>query len=141
MELKSRDNSIAIVDDDHSLLTSLARNLRIAGFEVRTFRSAEEYLAYSFAAIPDVLLADLRLPGMGGIELSIELTRRGANTAVIFMTAHSQQETARELAVFVLPKCLRKPFESRELRAAIEFTLAKAANDSRERATRETGPE
>ncbi len=123
-------SSIAIVDDDISLLTSLARNLRIAGFEVRTFGSAEEYLAHDSVSTPDLLIADLRLPGMGGIALSVELTRRGINTAVIFMTGHSQQETARELESIGLPMCLRKPFEARELRAAIKLLLTKAANEA-----------
>jgi FixJ family two-component response regulator len=125
----SKHNSIAIVDDDVSLLTSLARNLRMAGFEVKTFGSAEEYLAYDAAPVVDVLLADLRLPGLGGIELSQELTRRGVNTAVIFMTGHSQQETARELESVGLSRCLRKPFEARELRLAIELLLASVAKD------------
>jgi FixJ family two-component response regulator len=123
---RSRNNSIAIVDDDVSLLTSLARNLRMAGFDVRTFGSAEECL--DAVPVVDVLLADLRLPGIGGIELSQELARRGVNTSVIFMTGHSQQETARELESIGLPRCLRKPFEARELRAAIELLLARAAD-------------
>ncbi len=125
---QSTHRSIAIVDDDASLLISLARNLRIAGFEVRTFASAEEYLADDAVPTPDVLLADLRLPGMGGIELSVELTRRGITTAVIFMTGHSRQETARELGSIGLPTCLRKPFEAKELRAAIKLTLVSVAN-------------
>jgi FixJ family two-component response regulator len=131
MNPESRRHSIAIVDDDASLLISLARNLRIAGFDVRTFASAEEYLAYDAIAIADVLLADLRLPGMGGIELSMELARRGITTAVIFMTGHSQQETARELDSIGLPTCLRKPFEAKELRAAIKLALVCVTNEAK----------
>jgi FixJ family two-component response regulator len=128
-KLRSIHNSIAIVDDDASLLTSLARNLRIAGFEVRTFGSAEEYLACDAVAVADVLLADLRLPGIGGIELSVELQRRGVPMAVVFMTGHSEQETARELDSIGCPMCLRKPFDSTKLRAAIKSALLRVASE------------
>ncbi len=128
---RSIHNSIAIVDDNASLLASLARNLRIAGFEVRTFGCAEEYLACDAIALPDVLLADLRLPGIGGIELSVELLRRGIPVAVVFMTGHSEQETARELDSISCSLCLRKPFDSTKLRAAIETALPRGATEHR----------
>ena len=73
----------------------------------------------------DVLLADLRLEGMGGIELSLEVARRGIKTSLVFMTAHSLQETARELEAIGSPRCLRKPFDARELRAAVQSALEK----------------
>lgn len=125
-KMKSRQNSIAIVDDDASLRISLVRNLRMAGFEVRAYPSAEEYLASDALRTTDLLLADLRLEGMGGIDLSLELKRLQVTTAVIFMTAHSQQETSRELEAVGNPICFRKPFDVKELRAAIRTTLDKA---------------
>jgi FixJ family two-component response regulator len=124
-ELKPRHGSVAIVDDDASLRTSLARNLRLAGFQVSAFASAEDYLTSDQLVATDVLLADLRLEGMGGIELSQEVARRGMRTALVFMTAHSLQETARELEAIGSPRCLRKPFDARELRAAILCALKK----------------
>jgi FixJ family two-component response regulator len=127
-EARSRQKSIAIVDDDTNFLISLERNLRIAGFEVKTFASAEEYLARSSFALPDLLLVDLRMPGMGGVELSFELRCRGINIPIIFMTGHGQQETARELKSIGSPECLRKPFEARRLRAAILQAIQSRSN-------------
>jgi FixJ family two-component response regulator len=122
-----RNQLIAIVDDDASLLTSLARNLRIAGYEVKAFGSAEEFLACEPLLRPNLLLADLRMPGIGGIELSLELGRRGVCAPVLFMTGHSQQETTRELASAGATQCLRKPFDAKELRTAIEVALRQAS--------------
>ncbi len=124
-ELRPRHGSVAIVDDDASLRTSLARNLRLAGFEGSAFSSPEDYLTSDQRVATDVLLADLRLEGMGGIELSQEVARRGIRTSLVFMTAHSLRETARELEAIGSPRCLRKPFDARELRGAILCALQK----------------
>src|SRR5580698_2619201 len=118
-EPKPRHSSIAVVDDDTRLLISLERNLKIAGFEVKTFASAEAYLGQQPFSLPDLLLVDLRMPGMSGIELRLLLNRRGMHTPTIFMTGHGQQETVREMELAGSSECLRKPFKAKELKTAI----------------------
>jgi len=77
---------LALVDDDCSVRKSLARLLRLAGYAVSPFASAEEYLAAGLS--PDLLLLDVRMPGMDGPALHTHLVARGDHTPVIFISAH-----------------------------------------------------
>jgi FixJ family two-component response regulator len=82
---------ILVVDDDDSVCRALARLLRSFGFQVRTFGSAAELLA---AGVPDdavCLVADVRMPGMGGVELCEQLHASGRDLATVFITAHGTE--------------------------------------------------
>jgi FixJ family two-component response regulator len=85
---------IAIVDDDASLCRSLARLLRLSGYEPCTFQSAEDFLAGErrFACV----LLDIQLGGMSGLEMQRAMTARGDATAVIFISAHDEPATRSE---------------------------------------------
>jgi two-component system, LuxR family, response regulator FixJ len=77
---------IALVDDDAGVRRALARLLRSAGFVVKTFASAEEFLRDSGGEAPSCLLADLHLSGMSGLELARTLFRAGRPMPVLLMT-------------------------------------------------------
>lgn len=112
---------ITIIDDDQSVRESLLDLLEVFGYSVRTFASAYEFLESS--AMPDTncLVLDISMPGMGGVDLNLELKRREIEIPVIFMTGHAQEAVINEARK--AGTCLFKPFASKELRSAIELAI------------------
>ena len=88
-----------LVDDDLSVRRSLGRQLKSVRLEVKEFASAEDFLNYQNGRKPDCLILDVRLPGMSGIDLLRHLLAQGSKVAVIFITAHGSDESARSSAV------------------------------------------
>jgi FixJ family two-component response regulator len=83
-----RDGPVFIIDDEPAVLDALRLMLGTFGYACRTFPSAEEFLAALRPATPGCVIADVRLPGMSGLELQKELSRRGHTLPMIFITAH-----------------------------------------------------
>ena len=77
-----------VVDDDAGVRASLRSLLKSVGIPAVTYASAQEFLASYHPAQPGCLLLDVRMPGMNGLELQIELNLRGAMIPVIFLTGH-----------------------------------------------------
>jgi FixJ family two-component response regulator len=109
---------ILVVDDDASVCRALARLLRSFGFEVTTFGSGAELLASGPPADARCLVADVRMPEMGGIELREHLRAIGKDLPTVFMTAHGL-EGVRSRVLEGAP-ILQKPLEAEALVAAIE---------------------
>ena len=112
--------SVLIVDDDARIRTSLTQGLvRVAG-EVRSAEDAEKALAALAESPVDVVLADVRMPGMGGLELLRILRQRASSVSVIIMTAFDDLPTVatamREGAVDFLVK----PLDLHQLRRVLE---------------------
>ena len=82
--------SIAIIDDDASLCRSLARLLKLTGYESCAFASAEEFLADSKRARFACALVDVQLGGMSGLEMQRAMNMLGDHMPVIFVTAHDE---------------------------------------------------
>jgi len=115
---------ILVVDDDDSVCRALARLLRSFSFDVTTFGSAAELLA---AGVPDdavCLVADVRMPGMGGVELCEQLHASGQELPTVFITAHGTEDM-RSLMLQRYP-VLEKPVASDRLVQAIEATRRQA---------------
>ena len=72
---------IAIVDDDPSVLKALARLLSTRAFIAKTFQSGEKFLASLQDEVPDCLILDLQMPEMTGLELHLDLGRRGVQNS------------------------------------------------------------
>jgi len=109
---------ILVVDDDESVCRALARLLRSFGYEVTTFASAAELLA---AGPPDdtlCLVADVRMPEMGGVELCEQLRASGREVPTVFVTAHGT-EGLRSQVLQGAP-VLQKPVDAEQLVAAID---------------------
>jgi FixJ family two-component response regulator len=77
---------VHIVDDDASFLTATSRLLRANGFTVRTFPSAESFLAERDQDGPGCVLADLQMPGMSGLELQTALAQSSNPLPILFLT-------------------------------------------------------
>jgi FixJ family two-component response regulator len=109
---------ILVVDDDESVCRALSRLLRSFGFEVQTFGSAAELLASGPAADTLCIVADVRMPVMGGIELCELLRASGREVPTVFVTAHGTDDL-RSLVLQGAP-VLQKPVDADQLVEAIE---------------------
>lgn len=80
--------AVHVVDDDESLRNAIRRVLQLAGFEVRTYGSAGEFLLDRPDRLRGCLLLDIRMPGPTGLDLQESLARRGAVLPIIFLTGN-----------------------------------------------------
>src|SRR5262249_44402564 len=84
---------VAIVDDDTSVRRALARLLNAASFDATTFGSGQAFLESLATGTPDVVVLDLHMPGMNGLDVLAALTRAGLAVPVIMITGHASPET------------------------------------------------
>ena len=110
---------VSIVDDDASLLRAVGRLLRVAGFTVEAFASAEQFIECHHQVAPRCLVLDVRLSGMTGFELHERLRAAGAPPPVIFITAHDDAATRERARRAGALQYLPKPFEDDELIEAV----------------------
>ena len=124
---------VLVVDDDPSVRTSTARLVRSAGFEVKTFGSAAEFLASSRPDGPACLVLDVRLPGQSGMDLQRELTRSGVEIPIIFMTGHGDiPMTVRAMKAGAV-EFLTKPYRRSDLLDAIRAAIDRDRVSRKER--------
>jgi len=100
-----------IVDDDSSIRWVLARALRAEGFEVEDFEDAESVLNRLSSDKPDVLMTDIRMPGMSGLDLAENLRESHVDIPVIIMTAHTDLDSALASYESGAFEYLPKPFD------------------------------
>ena len=115
--------TVFIVDDDCAVRDSLSLLLSLRGYRTATFGSAEDFLG---ALRPDwrgCLVADLRMPGMSGLDLQRELQRRGVRLPVVIVTAHGDVASARAAFKADAVDFLEKPFDEEGPVAAVEAAL------------------
>jgi FixJ family two-component response regulator len=110
---------VAIIEDDPEMLKAIGRLLRMSGFRLQPFASAEAFLARDREREPDCLVLDIHLGGMSGIELRHHLKAAGSQLPIIFITAVNDEVTLREATQAGCVAFLRKPFPSRVLIDAI----------------------
>jgi len=122
---------ILIVEDEPTTSWALAEGLSDDGFTIDTFRSAEEALAWLREGSSDLVISDLRLPGLSGLELAKKL-RRGRNAQpVIIVSAYGSPETVRDLRRAGVADVFPKPFQIDALRRAVRRALAENATRRR----------
>jgi len=120
MMMVRADLTVFIVDDDESVCRALGRLMKSVGYKkVETFNSVEAFLSRAPLEGPSVLILDLRMPGMGGIELQRHLRESGYQIPIVFISAHVD-ELARAKAMGTEALAfLKKPFDDEDLLAAI----------------------
>ncbi len=130
----SRQDTAWVIDDDQSIRWVLEKALQKEGITVRTFETGAPVLDALKRQQPDVILTDIRMPGMSGLELLEALGTQAADVPVIIMTAHSDLESAvasyRGGAFEYLPK----PFDMDE---AVRLTRRAIEHRRRQRPARE----
>jgi FixJ family two-component response regulator len=125
MVTKGKTKLVAIVDDDDSVRSAVQGLLKAVGLQARAYASAEEFLKSGQQHQTACLIADIRMPGMSGLELQAQLNADRCRIPTIFITAHGdakmRMQALREGAV----EFLAKPFDDEALldsvRAALEI--------------------
>ena len=111
----SKAADILLIEDDTSLAANLCDVLKEDGFKVSVCNRGDEGLRHANNHECDVVLTDLRLPGLGGLELVRQLHDTQPRLPVVLMTAHGTIETAIEATKLGAYDYLQKPFEMQEL--------------------------
>jgi FixJ family two-component response regulator len=110
---------VLLVDDDESMRRALARTIRLAGFGVEVFGSAESLLARGICDRDACLVLDVDLPGADGVACKRQLDAMGRRLPTVFVTALPPSEVDPLLATVESVAVLHKPFNKDELLDAI----------------------
>ena len=127
--MREKDIPIYVVDDDGSVRIALKRLLNAWGFNVKTFKSGEEFLSSGLFQSFGVLILDVRMPGMSGLELQQGLIERNSEVSVIFLSAYDDiqvRTTAMEAGAVAF---LQKPVEEQDLVEAVDQALGRHPNE------------
>jgi FixJ family two-component response regulator len=114
---------VAVVEDDESCRLALQRLLRAEGFSVQAFASAEEFLSSGYQRETGCLLADIRMPGMSGLELQAKLNADRCPIPIIFVTAHGDEKMRLQAMRGGAVKFLAKPFDAAILVEGVRAAL------------------
>jgi RNA polymerase sigma factor (sigma-70 family) len=122
--MRSERLTVFVVDDDASVRDSIALMLGLEGYRTSAFADAEAFLAAWNESWAGCVIADVRLPGKSGVELQDALRKRGIALPFVIITAHGDVATARAAFRSQAVDFLEKPFDNRQLCAAIETAFA-----------------
>ncbi len=116
---------ILIVEDEKDIVKMLDYNLRKEGFKVSSVNDGEDALDLVFREVPDLIILDLMLPGMGGLEVckSLKKETKTAHIPIIMLTAKSQESDKIVGLELGADDYVTKPFSPRELLARIKAVL------------------
>ncbi|WP_040269325.1 sigma-54-dependent transcriptional regulator [Pseudomonas rhodesiae] len=118
-------NAVMVVDDEASIRTAVEQWLSLSGFEVQLFSRAEECLTQLPRDFAGVILSDVRMPGLSGLELLAEVQRRDADLPVILLTGHGDVPMAVEAMRDGAYDFLEKPFSPDALLNSLRRALDK----------------
>lgn len=113
-----------VVDDDTSVRTALTRLIRSVGLQAVAFPSAQGFLDSAPPRQPACLVLDLRLPGLGGLELQSRLGQAQEARPIIFLTGHGNVPASVRAMKGGAVDFLQKPVDEEELLSAIQRALA-----------------
>ncbi|MBN1221159.1 MAG: response regulator [Anaerolineae bacterium] len=115
---------VLIIEDRRENIVFIANNiLRPKGYEVITARDGQTGLEKAQAEQPDLIITDLKLPQLGGLEVLEQLNEKGYNIPAIVMTFHGTEETAKQALRLGAKDYLIKPFTIEEMYEAIDRAL------------------
>jgi FixJ family two-component response regulator len=121
---------VFVVDDDISIRKALARLMTSAGYTVRTFASAREFLdSGHLQDSPACVVLDIRMPGLSGLDLQQELKAFTPPLPIIFITGHSDVATSVRAMKDGAIDYLTKPFDDEDLLTIVAQALARNAHD------------
>ncbi len=117
--------TVFIVDDDAAFLRAVSRSLRAGGYHVETFESAQAFLASLSPNMAGCVLADLRMPGLNGLELQAALARTANPLPVVFLTGEGDIPTTVQAMRGGAEDFLTKTAPREELLSALERAMAR----------------
>lgn len=129
---------VMLLDDDPGVRRSLSLALSLAGYEVEAYATAEDLLRGLDPAQPGCLVLDLRMPGMGGLEVQQALSARGCLLPIIFMSAFGDIPTTVRALKAGAVDFLEKPFSTDNLVARIDEAIETDRQQRAQEALRQT---
>ena len=120
---QNHSKHIFLIDDDESMRTVLKGMLEFLGFQVHVYASAIEFLKVSMQAAPAVIITDMQMPDMSGVELQAELLKRGRQIPIIFISGESTLPQTISAMKQGAIEFLLKPFERDQLLSAVVHGL------------------
>ena len=127
-------STVFVVDDDPSVRRGVGRLVRLAGYDVETFASGEEFLNRSPTQEPSCLVLDVRMPGLTGLDLQEAINKTGDSIPIVFITGHGDVPMSVRAMKAGAVDFLQKPFDHHDLLNAIERAVARDARDRIRRA-------
>jgi FixJ family two-component response regulator len=123
MAIEEETKVVAIVDDDDLMRSALQGLLKAVGLPARAFASAEEFLTSGKQHETACLIADIRMPGMSGLELQAKLNADQCRIPTIFITAHGDARMRMQALRAGAVEFLSKPFDNAALVASVRAAL------------------
>jgi FixJ family two-component response regulator len=123
MANEGKTNLVAIVDDDDLMRGALQGMLKSVGLRSQAFASAEEFLTSGLQNHIACLIADVRMPGMSGLELQAELNDEQRRIPTIFITAHGDEKMRMRALKAGAVEFLAKPFDDEALLESVRAAL------------------
>jgi DNA-binding response OmpR family regulator len=124
----SKSKKVLVVDDETHILQVVSLKLRNAGFEVTTAADGEEALELMGAERPDLLITDLQMPEMNGVQLCCRMRENPAlaDVPAMMLTARGYALDPEDMSGTGLRAVISKPFSPRELLATVQEILGPA---------------
>jgi FixJ family two-component response regulator len=116
---------VFVVDDDVSIREALRNLLRSVGLQVKTFDTAQQFMADERSDAPGCLVLDVRLPGLSGLDLQRELGRAGIDIPIVFVTGHGDIPMSVRAIKAGAIEFLTKPFRDQDLLDAVQEAIAR----------------
>jgi len=123
MAIQSTTKLVAIVDDDDLMRSALQGMLKSVGLPSQAFASAEEFLQSGQQQQTTCLIADIRMPGISGLELQAKLNAERCRIPTIFITAHGDTKMRMQALRAGAVEFLSKPFDDEALLGSIRAAL------------------
>ena len=124
MPTKMEEKMVAIVDDDESVRSAIEGLMKAVGLPTRAFASAEEFLNSGQQNHTACLIADIRMPGMSGLDLQSRLNSEHHRIPIIFITAHGDTNMRMQALRAGAVEFLAKPFSDDVLLEHVRAALA-----------------
>lgn len=123
---------ILIADDEARVLLILHESLKKLGsaYEITTAPNGQRALKMAQDRPFDLIITDLRMPGIGGVELARAVKASAPDTDIIWITAYGCHNVAEECAQLGILVCLDKPLEIQEIRRTVKEALRKAGQEA-----------
>lgn len=123
MAIQTKAKKVVIVDDDESMRSALLGLLKVLGLPAQAFASAEEFLTSGQQNQCSCLIADIRMPGMSGLELQARLNAERCRIPTIFITAHGDTKMRMQAMRAGAVEFLAKPFDDEALLESVRAAL------------------
>jgi FixJ family two-component response regulator len=123
MAIQGKTNLVAIVDDDDLMRSALQGLLKAVGLPARAFASAEEFLKSGQQHETACLIADIRMPGISGLELQAKLNAEHCRIPTIFITAHGDEKMRMQALRAGAVEFMAKPFDDEVLLESVRAAL------------------